>query len=170
MLRRLLLLAALLLAPGLAAGGDGAPSDRIQLVPATSSQVLDAVRASGARVAIVNVWASWCIPCRQEFPDLVRLYRAYKDRGVTLILVSGDFAGDSGAAKEFLAEQGVDFRTFLKAQKDQEFIDGFDPAWTGALPATFVYDRSGSRRHSFLTPVDYASLEREVNALLAQKD
>ena len=164
MLRRLLLLAALLATPG------AIPVERIELTPATSQQVLESVRAAGARVAIVNVWASWCIPCRQEFPDLVRLYRAYKDRGVTLLLVSGDFASDTSAAKEFLAEQGVDFRTFLKAQKDELFIDGFDPAWTGALPATFVYDRSATRRHSFLAPVTYAALEREVKTLLEQKD
>lgn len=168
MLRRLLL-AALLVLPGLAAA-EPIAADRVELVPATSQQVLDAVRGGGARVSIVNVWASWCVPCRQEFPDLVRFYRTYKDRGVALILVSGDFASEAGAAKEFLAEQGIDFRTFLKAQKDQEFIDGFDTEWTGALPATFVYDRSGRRRHSFLTPVTYASLEREVKSLLEQKD
>ena len=169
MLGRAALLAVFLASPSLSAA-EAVPLDRVTLVPATAQQVLDAVRASGAQVAVVNVWASWCIPCREEFPALVRLQRDYRERGVALLLVSSDVAADTSAAKEFLAEQGVDFRTYLKAQKDQEFIDAFDPKWSGALPATFVYDGTGVRRHSFLSPVTYDSLEREVTALLPKKN
>jgi len=166
MLGRIALLAVLLASP--AAAEPAAPA-AVELTPITAQKVVETVRASGARLTLVNVWATWCIPCRQEFPDLVRFYRAYRDRGVALLLVSGDFASDTAPAKEFLAEQGVDFRTYLKAQKDQEFIDGLDPQWTGALPATFVYDARGKLVRSFLQPVSYASLERDVGALLDQK-
>src|SRR5262245_711799 len=151
------------------ATADSGPPAPVELVPTTAAQVLDAVRTSWAKAGVVNVWATWCIPCRQEFPDLVRLRRAYAERGLTLLLVSGDLADDTGPAKEFLAAQGVDFRTYLKAQKDQDFIDAFDPAWSGALPATFVYDGKGERRHSFLGAVTYAALEREITPLLAAK-
>lgn len=138
-----------------------------EVVPATAAQVLDAVRASKAKVSIVNLWATWCGPCRKEFPDLMRFYRAYKDRGVALFLVSSDFASESDMTKTFLAEQGVDFTSWLKNEKDEEFINGFDPEWGGGLPATFLYDGSGQRRHSFLGTVTYESLEKEVTALLA---
>jgi thiol-disulfide isomerase/thioredoxin len=159
-------LAVILALSGTSPAGAVAPAE-VRMAPATAPQVLAAVRAAGARAVVVNVWASWCIPCREEFPALLRFYRSYKDRGVAVLFVSGDFASDTAPAKEFLAEQGVDFPSYLKAQKDQEFIDAFDPQWSGALPATFVYDGTGERRKSFLGPVTYESLEREVAPLLA---
>ena len=149
-----------------AASGTAQVPRQLQLTPATAAEVVAAARASGAKAVVVNLWATWCTPCRQEFPDLMRFYRAYKDRGVALLLVSGDFASDTAPAVEFLASQGVDFPSFLKSQNDEEFINGFDPAWSGALPATFIYDAKGERRRSFLGPVTYETLEHEVAPLV----
>jgi len=137
-----------------------------QLIPATAERVLEAVRKSGAKVVVVNVWATWCIPCREEFPHLVRLLKTYHDGRVALVLVSADFNDASEAAREFLAEQGVHFPAYIKAQGDQAFIDAFDPQWTGALPATFVYDDSGRRRESFLKPITFEQLQSAVSTLL----
>jgi thiol-disulfide isomerase/thioredoxin len=137
-----------------------------ELVPATADQILAAVRSSNAKAVVVNLWATWCTPCRQEFPDLMRFFRAFKDRGVRLVLVSGDFPDDTQPAREFLSSQGVDFQSFLKSGQDESFINTLDTAWTGALPATFVYDAKGERRHSFLGPVTYDALEKEVAPLL----
>jgi thiol-disulfide isomerase/thioredoxin len=136
-----------------------------EVVPATASQVLDAVKKSGSRLVIVNLWATWCTPCREEFPDLMRVYNAFKDRGVSLVLVSGDFSSDAGPAREFLASQGVTVRSYLKQGPDEEFINAFDPAWSGALPATFLYNDKGEKVHSFLGPITYESLAHEVEAL-----
>jgi thiol-disulfide isomerase/thioredoxin len=157
----------LLAAAGVHAGEAVAPAAASsELIPATSTEVVAAARAAGAKVVLVNTWATWCTPCRQEFPDLMRFYRAYKDRGVKLLLVSGDFASDTAPAKDFLASQGVDFPSYLKSGGDEDFINGFDPAWSGALPATFVFDAKGTRVHSFLGPITYESLEQVVAPLV----
>ncbi|HEY2773836.1 MAG TPA: TlpA disulfide reductase family protein [Candidatus Binatia bacterium] len=144
-----------------------ADSAAADLQPATSAQLLGTVHGTGAKVVLVNLWATWCTPCREEFPDLLRFYRAYKDKGVRLLLVSGDFASDTAPAKEFLTSQGVDFPTYIKNEGDEAFINALDSQWTGALPATFVYDAAGKRIHSFLGPITYESLEHEVTPLLA---
>ncbi|MGH7787845.1 MAG: TlpA disulfide reductase family protein [Candidatus Binatia bacterium] len=157
------LLAVAVLCIALPARGAGpAPSPQ----PATAAEVLAAVRAADAEAVLVNVWATWCIPCREEFPDLMRLRRAYADQGLKVLFVSGDFSTERAAAAAFLTEQGVDFPTYIKTGDDMQFINAVDPQWSGALPATFIYDRSGTRRHALLGKSSYAQFEEKVRDVL----
>jgi thiol-disulfide isomerase/thioredoxin len=159
--------AAILIAtPASAAPPNGDAAKQVHLMPATAPEILRAVRASDSRVVLVNVWATWCMPCRKEFPDLVRLSRNYAKRGLEVIFVSGDFDDQRSQVVEFLAAHGVRGDTYLKAGKDQEFIDTFDPDWSGALPATFIYDGTGSLRRAILESTSYERLEKLVVALL----
>jgi thiol-disulfide isomerase/thioredoxin len=136
------------------------------LAPADAGRVLDEVRRPGARAVLVNVWATWCTPCREEMPDLVRLHRDWADRGFRLVLVSGDFEEDAEAAREFLGSVGVDFPTLLKTQADMPFIDGLDERWSGALPATFLYDGNGKLVDSWEGKADAATLRSKVARVL----
>lgn len=149
---------ALLLVAGSALAAPTAPEP----TSATAAQVLDAVKAAKAKAVVVNVWATWCIPCREEMPDLLKLRREYKDRGVALLLVSGDFSSERAAAAQFLTEQGVDFPTYIKTGDDMAFINAFDPHWSGALPGTFIYDADGRLRHALLGKTTYAQVEAKV--------
>ena len=110
---------------------------------ADAPAVLAAVHAPGAKATVVNVWATWCEPCREEFPDLVRLHHEFENKGMRLVLVSGDFDTERAAVNKFLSDQGVDFTTYIKSGDDMKFINDLNPKWSGALPATFVYDGHG---------------------------
>jgi thiol-disulfide isomerase/thioredoxin len=114
-----------------------------KIVPAKLETVLDAIRKPGARAVLVNVWATWCEPCREEMPDLVRAYRAHKAEGLRLVLVSSDDPDNRAEAEKFLASQGVDVDSFLKLGDDMAFINGLEPRWSGALPASFIFDGRG---------------------------
>ncbi|HKQ60998.1 MAG TPA: TlpA disulfide reductase family protein [Candidatus Polarisedimenticolaceae bacterium] len=118
------------------------------LRPADAAELLHQVRRSGARAVLLNVWATWCQPCREELPDLLRLRRELGGRGLAVMLVSADFEDEGAAAARFLGSQGVDFPTWLKSGRDAPFIDGLAPAWSGALPASFVFDGTG-KLHAF---------------------
>jgi hypothetical protein len=85
-------------------------------------------------------------PLPPGVPDLMQIRREYEPRGLRMVLVSADFPDQSEEARHFLTEQGVDFPTFLKTGKDMEFINQLDTRWSGALPATFVYDGRGALR------------------------
>ena len=149
-------------APG--AGGSATPAAgglSPEVVPVTAVQAREVVAAARGKVVLLNVWATWCSPCREEFPHLVRLHRELGGKGFELILVSADFENQLPKVSEFLAAEGVDFRTYRKLGSDSEFIDGLDPRWSGALPATFVYDRSGTLRDFWEGDLSYEGfLER----------
>lgn len=134
--------------------------------PASADRVKRTVRNLKARAVMVNVWATWCTPCREEFPDLIRVYREFRGQGLRLVLVSADFEEQIPQVKRFLVEQGVDFPSYVKAGKDMEFIDGIDPAWSGVLPATWIYDASGVRRHFWEGKASYQTLRQKVADVL----
>ena len=138
------------------------------VTPATSQEVLAAVKACGAKVVLVNLWASWCGPCREEFPDLVRVQRAYEDKGLKVILVSWD--DTPAVAARFLAKQGVTAPSLIKSdtENDQKFLTGIEPQLTGALPATLIYDGSGKLRSWWEGRTSYAEFEKKVLEVLNQ--
>lgn len=142
------------------------PVEQVQVSPVTAQALLKIVRDSGAKVVLVNVWATWCGPCREELPDLVRLARDYETKRLKVLLVSADMESDLPQVKKFLAEHGVDFPAYLQAQKDQEFIDAINPHWTGAIPATFIYDGTGKLHEFWEGSASYATFEQKVQQVL----
>lgn len=120
------------------------------------------------KAVVVNMWATWCGPCRDEFPELVRFDREMAQRGVAFVSISMDMesARDTQVVP-FLVKQHASFRTYIKAPRgDEEFINAIDPDWTGALPATFIYDTSGHLVKSIIGPTTRAALKRAVAPLL----
>ena len=132
-------IAALVLAAGALLPAHAAPVPS----PTGAGGVLDEIRKPGAAAVLVNVWATWCSPCREEFPDLLHAARVLAPKGLRVILVSVDFPGTEAETTEFLTRQGVDFPTFMRTGKDEEFVDALEPQWSGAIPATFLYDANG---------------------------
>jgi thiol-disulfide isomerase/thioredoxin len=109
-------------------------------VPVTADRIKEMTNDPSAQLVLVNVWATWCGPCREEMPALVRL-RHEGPPGVTIIMVSADFDVPTDKLVEFLTTNGVDFPTYLKTEKDTDFIAGLEPDWSGAIPATFLYSK-----------------------------
>ncbi len=102
--------------------------------------------AGRVRPLLVNFWATWCGPCREEFPDLVKIRGQYGEDRLDFALVSLDDPADiDKAVPEFLAEQraAAIAAYLLHAADDGAAINLVDPTWSGELPATFLYDRSG---------------------------
>src|SRR5277367_5104163 len=81
----------------------------VQVTPVTSADVQRLIHEPGAKAVLVNMWATWCGACREEFPGLVRVAQKYRGQGLKTILVSADDTDQVAAVKKFLAEEGVDF-------------------------------------------------------------
>jgi thiol-disulfide isomerase/thioredoxin len=144
----------------------GVTAERVMVERVTHKDVFDAIAARGARVTVVNFWATWCVPCIEEFPSFTRLGDAYADRDVEVMFVSADFPDEEAAVRAFLAEQGVTGTSFLKDEKTTPFVNAFHEDWSGALPATFIYDAEGALVTFWEGKTTYADLEREVTTVL----
>ena len=97
------------------------------------------------RPLLINFWATWCDPCREEFPDLVRVDSDYRSKGLNFVAVSLDDISDiKTAVPKFLNEMKATMPVVLLNVNDPEpAIKAVDEKWDGELPATFLYDKEG---------------------------
>jgi peroxiredoxin len=133
---------------------------------AASSMTGDSVSLAALRgkVVLLNVWATWCGPCRKEIPELRALHSTYKGRGLDVIGVSIDAEGSNDAIRDFLSEFRMDYTIWRDPNESVQTI--FRMA---GVPATFLIDRQGVlrwRATGALTPGDTSltnAIERAVS-------
>jgi thiol-disulfide isomerase/thioredoxin len=117
------------------------------------------------KIVVLNFWATWCGPCREEMPLLEKLYREYKDRGVVVIGASLDAKATEARIAPFLEQHGLTFPVWKGAELAhvQEF--------TGAngVPATAIVDREGRIAARLTGPVSEAGLRARLERLLEGK-
>jgi thiol-disulfide isomerase/thioredoxin len=96
------------------------------------------------RAVMVNFWATWCEPCREEYPMINELARAYAPQGLVVIGISLDDDAEVSLVRRFLAQRKPVFTNYRKKPgNDEGFINTVDLKWSGAVPATFFYARDG---------------------------
>jgi thiol-disulfide isomerase/thioredoxin len=100
---------------------------------------------------LINVWATWCEPCREEFPDLVDLSEKYK-KDIRFISISVDDVADlKSKVVPFLKNQNAQLENYLlKVIEPEDFINLLDKDWSGAVPATFIYDKYGKKTEALI--------------------
>ncbi|MBM2844955.1 MAG: thiol-disulfide oxidoreductase [Bacteroidetes bacterium] len=148
----------------------GVPGGTTQpaVLPVDEKEVQSLVTQSVGKVVLLNVWATWCVPCIEEFPHLLKLRSAYASRGLNVKFISIDHPQKSErAVQTFLKRMKVDFPTYIKSTKnDESFMNALHPEWSGAVPATFVYDRSGKLVHTRINAQAYEDFVALVEPLL----
>ena len=164
-----LLLAAVLLVPisfpqsarAAAEVGQHAPS---LVVEQLDGQTFDLSAAHG-KVIVVNFWATWCPPCREEMPALDAFYRRYHAQGLEMIGLSADRPHDRSDVTKVMQSF-----SYPAAMLDDAKVNDFGSP--SSLPMTFVVDKDGVVRAQFTpdqTPVTEKSLSAVVLPLLPQK-
>ena len=135
--------------------------ERVALPPLTATD-LDGRPVSTAelrgKVVIINFWATWCPPCREEIPDLVALQEKYKDQ-LQIIGISQD-SGSPADVRRFAAEHKMNYPNILSSPE----IEALFPA-IYALPTSFILDRDGKLAQKHVGLLNAAVTETETRSL-----
>jgi cytochrome c biogenesis protein CcmG/thiol:disulfide interchange protein DsbE len=104
------------------------------------------------QVLVLNFWATWCPPCIEEMPSLVRMQQRMQSRGVTVLAVSVDV--DDNNYRRFLKDHGVNLLTVRDPDQKSNGLYG-----TFKFPETYIIDRNGVMRRKFIGAVDWTEPE-----------
>lgn len=117
---------------------------------------------------LITFWATWCEPCRDEFPMLNELIKEYQPKGLKVVGVNLDDEGDLILTRRFIARYKPAFPNFRKkAGGESAFVQAVLPGWSGAIPASFFYAPDGRQIGHLLGENDRATYEAAIRQLLA---
>ncbi len=111
---------------------------------ATPEEFARELQGLRGKVVMLNVWATWCVPCLKEIPDLLEVERELAGRGFVLLGLSIDEPGDVARVESFRQKWFAGFRTFVRNAPDMDTaVSVFDPAWNEIVPTTYLLGRDG---------------------------
>jgi len=112
---------------------------------------------------VVNFWATWCEPCREEFPDLLAIAQMYQKRPFQFVTVSTNYPDEQKAVKRFLEEQHAVTRNLIFGGTDPyQLIAAFDKSWSGGVPFTMVIGPNGEVLYKSLGRMDALEIRRTL--------
>jgi thiol-disulfide isomerase/thioredoxin len=148
-------------------GGDGCceveDGKGVTLQAISAEKLTQAIESHKGKVVVVDLWASFCPPCKREFPHLVELHRGYGPDGLVCISVSLDDEDDSNRALDFLKKNQA---TFANYRLDDETGAWLRDVGVKTIPVVLVYGRDGKRLARFTNDVDVFSYEHDVVPLV----
>lgn len=138
------------------------PVDAFRITTLRGAQIT--LAGQRGRILVINLWATWCAPCREEMPAIEAFHRKYRNSGVDVVAISVDDRSDLAAVSKVMASY-----TFPAALAADSELKAFGRV--RHVPATFVIDRDGVlRRNGWADAglVDQATLEKAVATLLPE--
>ena len=142
------------------------PGVKLPVVTQVGDAKLKELLTPKGKPLLVNFWATWCDPCREEFPDLVKIDSDYKGR-IDFITVTLDFPEDIKAAvPKFLADMKASMPSYLLVSSDESaVISTIAKNWTGGLPFTVLYNDKGEIAYFRQGKVQIGVLRTELDKL-----
>jgi thiol-disulfide isomerase/thioredoxin len=139
-MKKLYLCLAVLIAPAV-----GGAEDKVDIQVVKFEGLEKAIAAAKGKVVVVDFWATFCIPCKKEFPNLVQLHKQYPEK-IVCVSVTVDDPEDKGKALRFLTAQKATFANFLLDEPAEQYQKRYK---FGAVPCVKVYGRDGTLVESF---------------------
>jgi thiol-disulfide isomerase/thioredoxin len=136
--------------------------------PTFTMQTLDGALLSSeslrGKVVLVNVWATWCMPCRVEMPLLEATWQRHRDAGLVLLGASVD-RGDPKKVREFVSSRGITYPIGIVGEEVIAALGG-----VRGYPTSVLIGRDGRVRHRVMGPIGPVSLEPAIRRALSERD
>lgn len=118
------------------------------------------------RVVVLHIWATWCKPCKEEFPLFEKIYQRFKDKDVVFLPIAIDAKATQAEIDTFAKGLGTSFPVYLARSGSVT-----DKYWTWGVPVTYFVDKKGWIAGRAVGPRDWASdsINNLINALLEEK-
>src|SRR5260221_8864246 len=123
-----------------------ADEPKVELASVKLAALKDAIAKHKGKVVVVDFWATFCVPCQAEFPNLVKLNKDLAGRGVACISVTIDDADDKAAALKFLKKRGAAFENYHLDENEKVYQKEFGFA---SVPTVLVYGKDGALAKKF---------------------
>ncbi len=108
------------------------------------AKLIEILKPKNGKPLLVNFWATWCDPCREEFPDLVKIENDYRAKLDVITVSLDELTEINTGVPKFLAEMKAEMPTYLLASEDEGAIIGsISKEWSGGLPFTILYNEKG---------------------------
>jgi len=122
------------------------------------------IQQRNEKILFLNVWATWCAPCKEEFPDLIKLAESYLQSDVEIVGLNVDYPDEiETKIKPFLRQFDLNFKIYVQDFRNEgDFINRLNADWNGALPATFIFDRQGMQQAFLIGKKDYTTFRQEI--------
>jgi len=128
----------------------------------------DMVAGYRGKGVLVTFWATWCEPCRNEYPMIISLAKEYGPQGLSVVGVSLDEDADMNLVRHFLAQSHPGFPNYRqKPGIDADaFYQGVNPEWRGAMPETVFYGRDGHLARFFVGEKSHEAFVDAIRLIL----
>jgi thiol-disulfide isomerase/thioredoxin len=112
----------------------------------------DVIEKYHGKGVMVAFWATWCMPCRNEYPMIVSLAKEYERQGLAVVGINLDEDADMESVRHFLSDNRPGFPNYrVRVGNDADaFYEGVNPEWRGAMPQTDFYGRDGHLSRYFV--------------------
>ncbi|WP_394750567.1 redoxin family protein [Spongiimicrobium salis] len=118
---------------------------------------------NSGKLRLVNIWATWCGPCRIEYPEFIVIQRMFGARDFEFVSISADKIEKKSRALDFLKEKYSAVTNYIVTSKDNyELIEAIDPNWNGALPYTALIEPGGNIVWEHQGEVDFLALKQTI--------
>ena len=143
----------------------GVRADPVALV--TAEQFSTQLAGYQGKLVVLNLWATWCVACLQEIPDLIALSQEFAGRGVKLVAVSMDDPEELARVTAFRDKHFPTFNSLLRNEPGMDtLVSRIDPAWNELLPTTYLIGRDGAVRKRLQGKRSLEAFRAEVTKLL----
>ncbi len=138
-------------------------NEPVKLDTITADGIRELVQNHTEKLRVINVWATWCGPCVEEFPAFVDMNRMYRRRDFEFISISADEPAKKDKALQFLQRlQASNLNYIFNVDDKYKLIEAIDPKWQGALPYTLVVEPGGKIVYAKEGPIDPQLLKKTI--------